>query len=72
MTQDKSRSQDEEATAVGSDPTLNKEAVDEVVREYEESARMDETSQLDLATQRELGNVERELEDSLLDIEDAS
>jgi hypothetical protein len=39
MTQEKSRPQNEEAAAVASDPTLNKEAVDEVVAQYEESAR---------------------------------
>jgi hypothetical protein len=72
MTQEKSRPQDQEAAAVANDPTLNKEAVDEVVGQYEESAKSDETTELSPATQKELGDVERALEDSLLGIEDAS
>lgn len=72
MTQEKSRPQNEEAAAVANDPTLNKEAVDEVVAQYEESAKSDETTELSPATQKELGDVERALEDSLLGIEDAS
>jgi hypothetical protein len=72
MTQDKSRPQDQEAAAVGSDPTLNKEAINEVVDEYEKSANSDEPTELDPPTQKELGDVERALEDSVMGIEDAS
>ncbi len=72
MTQDKARPQDQEAAAVGSDPTLNKEAVNEVVEEYEQSANSEETRELDPPTQKELGDVERALEDTVLGIEDAS
>lgn len=72
MTQDKSRSQDQEAAAVSSDPSLNKEAIDEVVDEYERSANSDHPTEVNPATQKELGNVERALEDSVLGIEDAS
>ena len=72
MTQDKSRSQDQEAAAVSSDPALNKEAINEVVDEYEQSANSDHPTEVNPATQKELGNVERALEDSVLGIEDAS
>ncbi|NEQ23612.1 MAG: hypothetical protein F6K28_31605 [Microcoleus sp. SIO2G3] len=72
MTQDKARQQDHEAAAVASDPTLNKEAVNEVVDEYETSANSDDDKELDLSTQKELGDVERSLEDSVLGIDDAS
>ena len=72
MTQDKARQQDQEAASVASDPTLNKEAVDEVVEQYERSANSDDDKELDLSTQKELGDVERALEDSVLGIEDAS
>lgn len=72
MTQDKSRAQDQEAAAVSSDPALNKEAIDEVVDEYERSANSDHPTEVNPATQKELGNVERALEDSVLGIEDAS
>lgn len=72
MNQEKSKAQNQEAASVASDPTLNKEAVDEAVAQYEEIAKSDETTELNPATQKELGEVERALEDSLLDIEDAS
>jgi hypothetical protein len=51
---------------------LNKEAVDEVVEQYERSANSDDDKELDLSTQKELGDVERALEDSVLGIDDAS
>lgn len=72
MTQDKSRTQEQEAAAINNDPTLNKEAVNEVVDEYEQSANVDKPTELDPSTQKELGEVERALEDSVLGIEDAS
>ena len=73
MTQDKSRPQDQEAAAVANgDPTLNKQAVNELVDEYEKSANSDEIKELDPPTQKELGEVERALEDSVMGIEDAS
>ena len=72
MTQDKPRSQDQEAAAISSDPTLNKEAVNEVVNEYEKSANLDKPTELAPSTQKELGDVERALEDSVMGIEDAS
>jgi hypothetical protein len=72
MTQDKPRSQDEEAAAISGDPTLNKEAVNEVVDEYEKSANLDKPTELTPSTQKELGDVERALEDSVMGIEDAS
>lgn len=71
MTQDKSKSPDQEASTVNSDPSLNKQAVDEVVNEYEQSTKSDE-KELDLPTQKQLGRVERALEDTVLGIEDAS
>jgi hypothetical protein len=72
MTQDKSRQQDQEAASIANDPTLNKAAVNEVVDEYEKSANSGEPTELDSPTQKELGDVERALEDSVLGIEDAS
>jgi hypothetical protein len=72
MTQDKSRSQDQEAAAVSSDPSLNKEAVNEVVDEYERSANSDEPAELAPSTQKELGEVERTLEDSVLGNDEVS
>jgi len=69
MTQDKPRSQDQEAAAISSDPTLNKEAVNEVVDEYEKSANLDKPTELTPSTQKD---VERALEDSVMGIEDAS
>ncbi|HEY9632312.1 MAG TPA: hypothetical protein V6D14_02835 [Coleofasciculaceae cyanobacterium] len=72
MTQDKSRPQAQEAAAISNDPALNKEAVNEVVDEYEKSANSDNSTELAPSTQKELGDVERALEDSVLGIEDAS
>ena len=73
MTQDKSRPQDQEAAAVANgDPMLNKQAVNELVDEYEKSANSDEIKELDPPTQKELGEVERALEDSMMGIDDAS
>lgn len=72
MTQDNSRTQEQEAAAISNDPTLNKEAVNEVVDEYEQSANVDKPTELDPSTQKELGEVERALEDAVLGIEDAS
>lgn len=71
MTQDKSKSQDQTDSVVN-DPALNKQAVDEAVSEYEQSANSDERKELDPPTQKELGDVERALEDTVLGIEDAS
>ena len=72
MSQDKSKPQDQEVAAVSSDPVLNKEAINEVVDEYERSANSDEPREVDFITQKELGEVERALEDSVMGIEDAS
>ena len=72
MSQDNAKPQDQEVAAVSSDPVLNKEAINEVVDEYERSANSDESAELDLVTQKELGEVERALEDSVMGIEDAS
>jgi hypothetical protein len=72
MTQDKSRTQEQEAAAISNDPTINKEAVNEVVDEYEQSANANRPTELDPSTQKELGEVERALEDAVLGIEDAS
>ncbi|MEW6495346.1 MAG: hypothetical protein AB1589_22940 [Cyanobacteriota bacterium] len=72
MTQDNSRTQEQEAAAISNDPTLNKEALNEVVDEYEQSANVDKPTELDPSTQKELGEVERALEDAVLGIEDAS
>jgi hypothetical protein len=72
MSQDKSKPQDQEVPDVSSDPVLNKQAINEVVDEYERSANSDESTELDFITQKELGEVERALEDSVMGIEDAS
>ena len=72
MIHDNSRPQDQEAAAVASDPTLNKQAINELVDEYEQSANSDKPTELDPPTQKELGEVERALEDSVMGIEDAS
>jgi hypothetical protein len=72
MSQDKSKPQDQEFAAVSSDPVLNKQAINEVADEYERSANSEESAELDLVTQKELGEVERALEDSVMGIEDAS
>ncbi len=71
MMQEKSKPEDQEVAAISSDPTLNKEAVNEVVDEYERSANSDKPTELTPATQKELGEVERALEDSVLGIDDA-
>jgi hypothetical protein len=72
MMQDKSGAPDQQATAVPNDPMLNKAAVNEVVDEYEKTANLDKPTELEPATQKELGEVERALEDSVMGIEDAS
>lgn len=46
MTQDKPRPQDKEAVAINNDPSLKKEAVNESVAQYEESAKSEETTAL--------------------------
>jgi hypothetical protein len=66
MRQEKAKFPNQEPVAVPNDPTLNKEAVNEVVDEYEKSANLDKPTELDPATQKELGEVERALEDSVL------
>lgn len=71
MKQERSKSQDQEI-AVPNDPTLNKQAVNEVVDEYEKSANSNKSVELNPSTQKELGEVERALEDSALGIDDAS
>lgn len=71
MTQDKARKQDQEAAAINNDPSLNKEAINELVDEYEKSTNSEET-ELNSPTQKELGEVERALEDSVMGIEDNS
>lgn len=72
MTQDKSRKPDQEAAAINNDPSLNKEAINELVDEYEKNASSEESVKLNSPTQKELGEVERSLEDSVMGIEDAS
>lgn len=72
MKQDKSKPQAPEIVKPSSEPTLNQDAVNEVVNEYEISANIDQSTELNPATQKELGEVERALEDSVLGIEDAS
>jgi hypothetical protein len=72
MTQDKSPSPDQEAAAITNDPSLNKEAINELVDEYEKSANSEEQTELNAPKQKELGEVERGLEDSVMGIEDAS
>lgn len=72
MKQDKSKPQAPEIINPSSEPSLNQDAVNEVVDEYEISANLDQPTEVDPATQKELGEVERALEDSVLGIEDAS
>lgn len=72
MIQDNSKPQEQEAATSVSDPAINKDAVNEAVDKYEESSRLDEEKELDSLTQKELGEVERALEDTMLGIEDAS
>jgi hypothetical protein len=72
MKQDKSKSQNPESINPASEPTLTQDAVNEVVDEYEISANLDQPTEVDPATQKELGEVERALEDSVMGIEDAS
>ncbi len=71
MTQEQSKPQDQPAADITSDPALNKDAADEVIGKYEESDH-DNTNELPPSTEREMGEVERALEDSTLGIEDAS
>jgi hypothetical protein len=72
MKQDKSKSQNPEIVNPASEPTPNQDAVNEVVDEYEISANLNQPTEIDPATQKELGEVERALEDSVMGIEDAS
>lgn len=72
MKQDKSKSQNSEIVNSSSEPTLTQDAINEVVDEYEISANLDQPTELTPATQKELGEVERALEDSVMGIEDAS
>lgn len=72
MTQEKSKPQDQPAADVTHDPTLNKDAADDVMAKYEERDRSDETKELQASTEKELGKVEQALEDVTMGIEDAS
>ncbi|AFZ19640.1 hypothetical protein [Allocoleopsis franciscana] len=72
MKQDKSKPQAPEIVNPSSESTLNQDAVNEVVDEYEISANLDQPTEVDPATQKELGEVERALENSVMGIEDAS
>lgn len=72
MKPDKSKPQDPEISNPSSESTLYQDAVNEVVDEYEISANSDQSTELNPATQKELGDVERALEDSVMGIEDAS
>lgn len=72
MKQDKSKPQNPEIVNSSSEPTLTQDAVNEVVDEYEISANLDQPTELDPVTQKEFGDVERALEDSVMGIEDAS
>lgn len=72
MTQDKSKSQDQEAAAINQDQSLNKDAINELVDEYEKSVSLEEQIELNAPTQKQLARVERGLEDSMIGIEDDS
>ena len=75
MKQDKSKPQAPEIANPSSESTLNQDAVNEGVDEYEISAnldKLDKPTELASVTQKELGDVERALEDSVMGIEDAS
>ncbi|MBD2126241.1 hypothetical protein NDI39_26270 [Microcoleus sp. ZQ-A2] len=72
MKPDKSKPQDPEIFTSSSESTLYQDAVNEVVDEYEISANSDQPTELNPATPKELGEVERALEDSVMGIEDAS
>ncbi len=72
MRQDTPKPQDQKLEVVSSDPVLYQEAINEVVDEYERSANSDELTELDSITQKELGEVERGLEDLAMGIGDAS
>lgn len=69
MNAEASKPQDQEA-AIPYNPALNKQAVNEAVDEYEKSANSEESVILVPSTQKELGEVERTLEDSVLGIDD--
>ncbi len=70
MNVDKSKPQDQ-AGAIPYEQTLNKEAVNEAVDEYEKSANAEESIELVPSTQKELAEVERTLEDSVLGLDNA-
>jgi len=72
MKQDKSKPQHPESINPASEPTLTQDAVNEIVDEYEISANLEQPTEVNPATQKELGEVERALEDSVMGIEDAS
>lgn len=72
MKQDQSKTQNPEMITHVNESTINQEAVDEIVDEYEISANLDQQTELNPAIQKELGDVERALEDSVMGIEDAS
>ncbi|PSO53988.1 MAG: hypothetical protein BRC40_07620 [Cyanobacteria bacterium QH_8_48_120] len=54
------------------DPTLEKEATEEVMERYEQASDSQPEETLDTATEKELGEVERALEDETIAIEDGA
>lgn len=70
MNTEEPKPQGQEST-IPYDPALHKQAVNERVDEYEKSANSEEPIRLVPFTQKELGEVERTLEDSVLGIDDA-
>lgn len=72
MTQEQSTHQNQDATRVTHDPTLNKDAVDQVIETYEADTDSEKTKKLDPSTEKELGEVEQALEDLTIGIEDRS
>lgn len=60
MTEEQVKRQDRE-----NDPTVGKEGVEETVKRYEEGSQSTETKPLDPQTERELGDVERAVEDTI-------
>jgi hypothetical protein len=72
MKQDKSNLKDPEIITSDSELDAHQDAVNEIVDEYEISANSEQPTEVNPATQKELGEVERALEDSVMGIEDAS
>ncbi|MEQ8995622.1 MAG: hypothetical protein RID53_03855 [Coleofasciculus sp. B1-GNL1-01] len=72
MTKEQSIRQNQDATRVTHDPTLNKDAVNEVMESYEADTDSEATEELDPSTEQELGEVEQALEDLTIGIEDRS